>query len=299
MTVNPQTLVDLGRYWVAHDGVNLGVVGDVAHQARPSYHNGQNVIDANGWTAANDYSIRHERDREPHLTNAASAIDLGKLRGTLKGLQDFSRWLVAQAQSQAAGTGQIREIIYSPDGSNVQRYSGIDGRIHTGPGNGDLSHRTHTHISFFRDTERRDKRPIFAPYFAPQVPDTDTEDDVNPDVITVLPFGGRYTIPANTKVTAYPVAADGSIDLKATPKVWEPRATPSSADYDALLVTDTTKGDPFLRGTNGFFDEHWISSGLVQEVPNGPPAVSCDDKVAAENERKRAEMHAAVDEVYG
>lgn len=295
MTVNPQTLVDLGRYWVLHDGVNLGVVGDAAHQARPSYHNGQDVINARGWTAANDYSIRHERDREPHLTNAASAIDLGRLRGTLTGLQHFSRWLVAQCQDQALGASQVREIIYSPDGLNVQRWSGLDGRIHTGTGNGDASHRYHTHISFFRDSERRDKRPLFAPYFA-ALPDSDTEDpDVKPDIITVLPFGGRYTIPANKQVTAYPIAADGSIDLAGTPKVWAPRPTASSADYDALLVTERTKGDPFLRAINGYFDEHWISSGLVDEVANGAPQIpDCGDLVQAELERAADRAHDAV-----
>ena len=164
MTTAPKTLRDLAAFWKAHGGVNLGIVGDEAHTARPSYHNGEDVITANGWTAATDYSIRLQRDRAG-LTNAAAAIDLGKLEGTFDGLQDFSRWLVGQAQSLRPGTNDIREIIYSPDGVNVQRYSGVDGAIHTGTGNGDPSHRFHTHISYYRDSERRDKVRVFAPYF--------------------------------------------------------------------------------------------------------------------------------------
>ena len=43
MTYNPQTLRDLGAYWVAQGGVNLGVVGDAnVDQARTGF---QRVLD--------------------------------------------------------------------------------------------------------------------------------------------------------------------------------------------------------------------------------------------------------------
>jgi hypothetical protein len=36
---------------------------------------------------------------------------------------------------------------------------------------GDLSHKTHTHISFYRDSETRPKTQLFQPYFAPIIPE--------------------------------------------------------------------------------------------------------------------------------
>ena len=177
MTYAPASLKALANYWVAQGGVNSGIVGDAAHQRRASYHNGQDAIDKYGRTALDDYSIRHVRDREPYLTNAASAIDLGRLDGSLVALHSFSRWLVAEALQDPEAYRDVREVIYSPDGQTVQRYSGVDGAIHTGPGNGDNSHLWHTHISFFRDSEKRDKRPLFEGYFITP-PDTGTEDPV-------------------------------------------------------------------------------------------------------------------------
>ena len=113
-------------YWTRQGGVNLGVVGDEAHQKRASYHNGQDAIDKYGRTAANDYSIRLPRDREPYLTNAASACDLGKLNGDLDNLYAFSRWLVQRCRDRAPGTGDIREVIFSPDGKVVKRWDNVD-----------------------------------------------------------------------------------------------------------------------------------------------------------------------------
>lgn len=166
MTTNPQTLRDLAAYWVAHGGVTLGVVGNAAHTS--GYHLGRDrIYDGAGPGLGDaDYSVRLARDKAG-LTNAASAIDLGKLNGSLANLRAFSRDLVARCMASAAARRDVREIIYSPDGVKVQRYSGVDNLIHTGPGNGDTSHLTHTHISWYRDSEGRDKRPLFAPYFAP------------------------------------------------------------------------------------------------------------------------------------
>ena len=174
MTYNPRSLQDLGAYWTIHGGVNLGVVGNDKHCA--GYHLGRDRIysacacrpdgTCEPGRGAKDYSVTNSRDKAG-LTNAASAIDLGKLGGTYAGLRVFSTWLVMQCQAKAPGYRDVREIIYSPDGIKVQRYSGIDGAIHTGPGNGDGSHTTHTHISYFRDSEDRDKTLLFAPYFLP------------------------------------------------------------------------------------------------------------------------------------
>jgi hypothetical protein len=158
MTYAPRSLQDLGAYWTGKGGVNLGIVGDTRHVT--GYHLGRDRIYSDTGQGDADYSVKHPRDKAG-LTNGAASIDLGKLDGTFAGLQEFSRWLVSTSE---AG-GDIREIIYSPDGDRVQRWSGIDGDIHTGTGNGDLSHRWHTHISYFRDSEARDKIEAFSGYW--------------------------------------------------------------------------------------------------------------------------------------
>ena len=166
MTTNPQTLRSLGAYWTSQGGVNLGVVGNAAHTS--GYHLGRDrIYDGSGPGQGDaDYSVKLARDKAG-LTNAASAIDLGKLNGSLANLRAFSRDLVKRCMASATTRRDVGEVICAPDGTKVQRYSGVDNLIHTGAGNGDASHITHTHISWFRDSEGRDKRPIFAPYFAP------------------------------------------------------------------------------------------------------------------------------------
>jgi hypothetical protein len=171
VTTNPQTLTDLMAYWTSHGGVNLGIKGDPAHQSRGSYHNGFDVASKLWGTtslatiASKDYSYRLARDRVK--SNAAAALDLGRLNGSLANLQRFSRWLVAQAQANPTKYRDIREIIYSPDGRVVKRWSGPDNRIYNVALDNAVArgHLTHTHISTYRDSERRDKRALFAGYF--------------------------------------------------------------------------------------------------------------------------------------
>jgi hypothetical protein len=169
MTYAPATLTDLMAYWTRQGGVNLGISGDLAHQKRASYHNGQDAITKYGRTAATDYSIRLSRDREPYLTNAAAGCDLGKLDGTLANLQKISSWLVQRCIDRAPGTEDIREVIYSPDGKVVKRWDNHDRVLRDGypttTGQGDQTHLWHTHISWYRDSEKRQKVAVFAPYF--------------------------------------------------------------------------------------------------------------------------------------
>lgn len=164
MSFAPASLRSLGAFYEAQGGINLGIVGNAAHTS--GYHLGRDrIYDGSGpGLGDNDYSVKLARDKSG-LTDAASAIDLGKINGSLAQLRAFSRWLVAQCQASAAVRHDIREIIYTPDGATVQRYSGVDNKIHTGAGNGDSSHLTHTHISYYRDSQDRDKIAVFAPYF--------------------------------------------------------------------------------------------------------------------------------------
>jgi hypothetical protein len=166
MSYAPPTLVALADYWKAHGGVPLGIVGDASHVAGgTSYHLGKDHL------IPGAYSAILPRDKAG-LTNAASAIDLGKLNGTYTELRTFSKWLVAECQAGFGKPGSltrdIREVIYSPDGVTVWRWDGVNNQHATGPGQGDLSHTTHTHVSEFRDSEFRDKIAAISGYFEPQ-----------------------------------------------------------------------------------------------------------------------------------
>jgi hypothetical protein len=179
-TFAPQTLRDLAALWVGHGGVNLGIVGDTAHATKGvSYHLGRSQL------ISTAYSIQTARDKAG-LTDAASAIDLGKLDGSYAKLRAFSDWLARRCVKNEPGTGDIREVIYSPDGTRVLGFKdGIDYLI---PDYGDDSHLTHTHISWYRDSEKRDKRPVFATYW---LPDTSTGGDMGEFVVPFakpLPF---------------------------------------------------------------------------------------------------------------
>ena len=160
MTYNPATLHDLGAFWTGQGGVNLGVVGDTGHVSRGvSYHLGKSQL------VATAYSIQTARDKAG-LTEAASAIDLGKLDGSLVNLRTFSQWLVNEARHNAPGTSDMREIIYSPDGKTVLRWDRQRGFASAPrPGEADDTHLTHTHVSWYRDAEKRDHTTAFRPYF--------------------------------------------------------------------------------------------------------------------------------------
>lgn len=225
-TINPPRLTELAKFWTAHGGKNLGIKGDVPHAARGvSYHLGKDeLID----TA---YSIQSARDRAG-LTNAASAIDLGKLDGKLANLRAFSRWLVARCMADSVVRRDIREIIYTPDGTKVQRYSGIDNKIHTGPGNGDLSHRSHTHISYFRDSESRDKVAAFRPFFeaawAPGVP---------PEIKAVDPTATKVALAIRRAGHDFGSVIDLSDLVAALEKAGHPfGATVNPSDVQALIA---------------------------------------------------------------
>lgn len=209
MTYAPKSIRDLAAYFESVGGKPLGIVGNGAHCG--GYHLGRDRIygacacKPHGICAPGardrDYSVQHARDKAG-LSDAASAIDLGRVNGSLRQMRSFSRWLVRRCQDGAPGTRDIREIIYTPDGERVQRYSGIDGEVHTGPGNGDSSHLTHTHISFFRDSEGRSKVGLFAPYFATvPVPDTATGGiNVNLSDFTVFTEPREAVVPKGTRL---------------------------------------------------------------------------------------------------
>ncbi|MBM0279330.1 hypothetical protein [Micromonospora tarensis] len=137
----------------------VGIVGDPAH--RGGYHCGSDRV------VPGDYSVVESPRDRAGLTLDAAALDVGQFDvrsgGRTNTLASFSVWCVAQCAANAADTRDIREIIYSPDGTTVKRWDRLGKRS-----TGDSSHRWHTHFSFFRDAIKagRDQRPLFRRYLS-------------------------------------------------------------------------------------------------------------------------------------
>jgi hypothetical protein len=162
MSTAPPTLRALQAFLRTQTGLHaasLGIVGDKKH--RKGYHLGRDRIFGPSGQGHDDYSVKTARDRSG-LDDSASAIDIGNF----KRLREMSKWIVAQARSDAPDTRDIREIIYSPDGKKVLRWDrerGVNSRPRTGEA--DDSHRTHTHVSWYRDSESRDKVALYERFF--------------------------------------------------------------------------------------------------------------------------------------
>ncbi|MEU7919060.1 hypothetical protein ACGFIP_02255 [Micromonospora zamorensis] len=169
MTRAPTNLLALRTLLLTHldnspgpddlDPAEVGIVGDPAH--RGGYHCGSDRV------VTNDYSVVESPRDRAGLTLDAAALDVGQFEvrsgGRTHTLASFSAWCVAQCAANAADARDIREIIYSLDGSTVKRWDRLGKRS-----SGDSSHRWHTHFSFFRDAIKagRDQRPLFRRYLS-------------------------------------------------------------------------------------------------------------------------------------
>jgi hypothetical protein len=147
-----------GGYAADLDPAEVGIVGNLVHAATgTSYHLGKSQLRSDSYSI-----VESSRDRAG-LTDAASAEDIGTFAITVGGkthtLRTFSAWLVAQCAAGTADTADIREVIYTPDGRTVHRWDRLKRRT-----TGDSSHLSHTHISWFRDSEHRDKTAVFHRY---------------------------------------------------------------------------------------------------------------------------------------
>lgn len=138
--------------------INPLAVGIVRNEPGTSYHIGEDHINSGAYSV-----VESSRDRNG-LSNASSAIDLGWFSFTHNGrthnLRTFSVWLVAQCRAGTADSLDIREVIYSDNGTTVKRWDRLGIRS-----TGDSSHETHTHVSWFRDSENRNKVALFRRYF--------------------------------------------------------------------------------------------------------------------------------------
>lgn len=162
MTFAPATILAARAYLKGRDSdlsdPELGIVGGPSHVATgTSYHLGADQLKP----SRNPYSARAFRDRNG-LSNAASALDIDD---DLNELRALSVWLVEECRRGASDTLDVREIIYSPNGFNVLRWDRERGQGSAPFPDNDLSHRTHTHISWYRDSEFRDKVGMFRRFF--------------------------------------------------------------------------------------------------------------------------------------
>jgi hypothetical protein len=160
MSFAPQTLLDARAYLQPRTGlpwVSLGIVGGAAHKG--GYHCGRDRL------IPDDYSARLARDRAG-LTDAASALDIGW----------FSRLVALTAhmvgEARAGRLPDVRELIGPWSDGRAYRWDHQAGWSAVRRPAGD-SHETHLHISYYRDSERREKITPFRRFFEPQ------EDDVS------------------------------------------------------------------------------------------------------------------------
>lgn len=167
MTYAPADLVEIRGYLIRRldlvpgtaRGVDLepgevGVVGNAAHISTGGYHVGEDDLTAVG-RAGRDYSVVESTRDRTGLSNAASALDIGYFTADLPGgrrvtLRSLSAGIVEACRRGDPRARDIREVIWSPDGTAVTRWDRLGIRT-----SGDTSHRWHTHVSFFRDSEGR------------------------------------------------------------------------------------------------------------------------------------------------
>ncbi|MGC4811752.1 hypothetical protein ACLQ29_14610 [Micromonospora sp. DT228] len=226
----------------------VGIVGDPDH--RGGYHCGSDRV------VTNDYSVVESPRDRAGLTLDAAALDVGQFEvrsaGRTHTMRSFSLWCVAQCVANAADTRDLREIIYSPDGSTVKRWDRLGIRS-----TGDSSHRWHTHFSFFRDAIKagRDQRPLFRRYLSSI--GLLEDDDMTPEEhnwlatvhtnLTVLdgrnPIGQIYTRMAEGRDdTGAPVA--GNWNLQAMTK----QLTALQTTLNALAGKDFTDEAAIIEG---------------------------------------------------
>jgi len=200
VTFAPPTLQAVAKLWTATGGVNLGIVGDTRHATGGvSYHLGKDQLRPDAYSI-----VQTARDRAG-LSNAASAMDFGRLDGTLANLRAFSKALVAEARRNGPRTSDLREIIYSPDGKTVLRWDRQRG-YNSLPraGEADDSHLTHTHVSWYRDAEFRDHTaPIRAALVAMGAIATPPPGDDMPPLTSYIP-GQVATIKPTANIRSGP-----------------------------------------------------------------------------------------------
>lgn len=270
-TFAPPTLRELAALWVSKGGANLGIVGDAAHRERAvSYHLGRFDLRDGAYSAITERDVRG-------LSNAASAIDLGRLNGAYANLRAFSVWLVDQGRANAPGTRDIREVIYTPDGRTVLRWDRERGFASAPrPNEADASHLWHTHISYYRDSEFEPKTAVFERFWVP--PDSSTEIDMGLPLSGPTGFG-TLRIPAGAKG----IRVHDRVDVTVTQD-----AVRTAARKQLLAPLAGTGYDVTIAGASTFIRRE--EPGLVFEPDLDPvdPNPALEAAIAALEDRLEA-----------
>lgn len=95
----------------------------------------------------------------------------------------------------------------------------------------------------------------------PPLPDTDTDMDTYTLTEKFISGVGTFTIAANTEVVGFKFdPMTGTIGPR---KTWTPRPEHSIGHFDAYMETTATRGDPFLRCVDGYFEGYYIAASQV------------------------------------
>jgi hypothetical protein len=151
VTYAPDDLRAVQRYCRGLTGQpweSLGIIHDTPQGG--GYHEGRDLLARAGRAPGSGYTdyswVESSRDLNG-LDDAGSAFDLG---GDFGRFREITLGIVAACEHGDPRARDVREVIYTPDGYSVRRWDRL-GRRDTG----DDSHLSHTHISFFRDSEGR------------------------------------------------------------------------------------------------------------------------------------------------
>lgn len=203
-------------------GNSIGIVGDQSHQSSGGYHVGNDVLAAIG-KLNTDYSKRQSARDRPG-SNAAMALDVGGL--TDANLWALSQFLVAQFLAGAPDTLDIREIIYWHAPSNTIKRVDRLGLYFSG----DSSHRTHTHLSYFRDSEGRDKTSLFRRCYEPApAPTPSKEDDDMATLYHVIDDNGTPINTDDMAIFAYVAGGNCRVAVGPAQSLANKIATPPAA----------------------------------------------------------------------
>lgn len=154
MTYAPDDLKAIQNYCHLQTGQDWASLG-ITHQTPQGggYHEGFDLLAEAGRAPGpeypySDYSYADSNRDRCCVTDGASAFDLG---GDFGRFREITMGIVHACERWDPRCRDVREVIYTPDGRTVHRWDAT-GRQ---PDSGDNSHLTHTHISFFRDSEGR------------------------------------------------------------------------------------------------------------------------------------------------
>lgn len=269
MTYPDPALVDARNYLIGLGipGNSIGIVGDQSHRATGGYHVGNDVLAMIG-KLFTDYSKRQtEKDRPG--SDAAMALDVGGL--SARALSDLTNWLIAQCRAGTADTRNIREIIgrRTPAGG-VTRYDALG--ILADSGSSD--HETHTHISYYRDSEGTDKTAVFRRYYEPAPPPSTPheEDDMGVMFHAIDDQGTQITSDDAAvfahlaggvlKVTDYPVPQTLANKVAVPPNAPDKGTGNSSpltkAEWNAFMDWFDVVGHRFVENADGTLGD-WVA----------------------------------------